>query len=63
MSGRSWVNLLLIPVGITVVLLILAALHSAMEAFRVSILFPFFFLVYFLGSYISFVIRGKRKNR
>lgn len=62
-SGRSWINLLLIPAGITVVILAIASLSSVRGAFWTSLILHILLLFYFLGSYTSFVIRERKKNR
>ena len=60
---RSWVSMLLIPVVITVVILAIASLSSVQEAFWTSLILHLFLLVYFLGSYVSFVLRERKKRR
>ncbi len=60
---RSWINVLLIPVGITVVILVIASLASIRDAFWTSLILHLFLLVYFLGSYISFELRERKKKR
>ena len=60
-SGRSWINILLIPVAITVLILIVASL-SVHDAFWGSLVLHLFLLVFFLRSYISFVLRERKKN-
>ncbi len=62
-AGRSWINMLLIPVGITVVILAVASLSSVREAFWASLILHLFLLVFFLGSYVSFVLRERKKKR
>jgi len=61
-SGRSWINMLLIPAGITVVILTIASLSSVRDAFWASLILHIFLLIYFLGSYTSFVIRERKKK-
>jgi len=61
-GARSWTGVLLIPVGATVVVLIIS-LVSVQEAFWASLILHLFLLVYFLGSYISFVLSERKKNR
>ena len=61
-GGRSWINMLLIPVGITVVILIIASI-SVRDAFWGSLILHLFLLIYFLGSYVSFVLRERKKKR
>jgi hypothetical protein len=62
-GGRSWINMLLFPVGITVVILAIANLSSVREAFWTSLILHLFLLVYFLGSYVSFVLRERKKMK
>jgi len=62
-AERSWINMLLIPVGITVVILAVASLSSVREAFWASLILHLFLLVFFLGSYVSFVLRERKKKR
>lgn len=61
-GGRSWTNVLLIPVGITVVILLIASV-SVRDAFWGSLVLHLFLLVYFLGSYVSFVFKERKKKR
>lgn len=61
-TGRSWINLVLFPVGITVVILAIAQLASVREAFWVSIILHLFLFVFFLGSYVAFVLRERKKR-
>ena len=62
-AGRSWINMLLIPAGITIVILAVANLSSVRDAFLVSLILHLFLLVFFLGSYVSFVLRERKKKR
>ena len=62
-AGRSWINMLLIPAGITVVILVVASLSSVREAFWASLILHLFLFVFFLGSYFSFVFRERKKKR
>jgi hypothetical protein len=62
-AGRSWINMLLIPAGITVVILVVASLSSVRDAFWVSLILHLFLFVFFLGSYVSFVFRERKKKR
>lgn len=55
--------MLLIPAGITVVILTIASLSSVRDAFWASLILHLFLLIYFLGSYASFVIRERKKTR
>ncbi len=62
-GGRSWINMLLIPAGTTVVILVIASLVSVQEAFWASLILHLFLFVFFLGSYVSFVFRERKKKR
>ena len=62
-AGRSWINMLLIPAGITVVILIVASLSSVRDAFWASLILHLFLFVFFLVSYVSFVFRERKKKR
>jgi hypothetical protein len=61
-AGRSWINLLLIPACITVVILGVASLSSIREAFWISLILHLFLFVFFLGSYVAFVFRERKKK-
>ncbi|MFK5914659.1 MAG: hypothetical protein QM484_09795 [Woeseiaceae bacterium] len=62
-AGRSWINMLLIPAGITVVILVIASLVSVQEAFWASLILHLFLLVFFLWSYVSFLLSQRKKKR
>jgi hypothetical protein len=62
-AGRSWINMLLIPAGFTVVILVVASLSSVRDAFWASLILHLFLFVFFLGSYVSFVFRERKKKR
>jgi len=62
-AGRSWINMLLIPASITVALLVVASLSSVRDAFWASLILHLFLFVFFLGSYVSFVFRERKKKR
>jgi hypothetical protein len=62
-AGRSWINMLLIPAGTTVVILVVASLSSVRDAFWASLILHLFLFVFFLGSYVSFVFRERKKKR
>jgi len=62
-GGRSWINMLLIPAGITVVILAIASVVSVREVFWATLILHLFLLVFFLGSYVSFVLRERKKTR
>lgn len=61
-GGRSWINILLIPAVFTVVILLIARFASDQEAFWSSLILHIFLLVFFVGSYVSFVLRQRKKN-
>ena len=61
-GGRSWINMLLVPAGITVVILAITSLVSVRDAFWASLILHLFLLVFFLGSYVSFVLRERKKK-
>lgn len=61
-AGRSWINMLVIPAGITVVILAVSILSSVREAFWASLILHLFLLFYFLKSYVSFVLRERKKK-
>lgn len=52
-AGRSWINILLIPVGISLVILLIASLASARDAFWASLILHLFVLIMFLRSYAA----------
>jgi hypothetical protein len=62
-AGRSWINILIIPACITVVILAMAILSSVRNAFWASLIINLFLLVFFLGSYVSFVLRERKKKK
>ena len=62
-AGRSWINMLLIPVGITVVLLAIASVSSVRVTFWASFILHLFLLVFFLGSFVFFVLSERKKKR
>ena len=61
-AGRSWINMLLFPVGFDVVFLAVANLSSVREAFWASLIVHLFLLVFFLGSYVSFMLKERKKK-
>ena len=61
-AGRSWVNVLLVPGLITVVILAIARLSSVQDAFWSSLVLHLFLLAFFLWSYIAFVFRERRRK-
>lgn len=58
-AGRSWVQLGVIPVGITVVLLASAGLSSDRHALWASAILHLIVLVAQLGAYLAFLIRER----
>jgi hypothetical protein len=62
-AGRSWINVLLFPAGITVLLLAIASLSSVREAFWSSLVLHLFLLVFFVGSYTAFLLKERKKKR
>ncbi len=60
MAGRSWINMLLFPVGITILILAIAGLSSVQEAFWASLILHIFLLVFFIGSYILFILKQRK---
>jgi hypothetical protein len=61
-AGRSWINILVFPAGITVVILAVTILSSVREAFWASLILHLFLLFYFLKSYVSLVHRERKKK-
>ena len=61
-AGRSWVPLLLVSVGVSVVILAIAAADSARGALRFSALLHGLLLAGALGSYAKFASK-RRGNR
>ncbi len=55
--------MLLIPAGSTVLILAVASISSARDAFWASLILHLFLLVFFLGSYATFVLRERKKKR
>jgi len=62
-GARSWINMLLIPAGISVVILAIASLVSVSDAFWASLILHLFLLVLFLASYGSFVLKERKKTK
>ena len=58
-ASRSWFNVMLIPVLITIVILIVAAVAPSREAMWFSLLLHLVMFVYFLVSCRSFVTRDR----
>ena len=52
-----------IPAAITVLILAIAILSSVRTAFWTSLILNLFLLVFFLGSYVSFVLRERKKKK
>ena len=61
-ANRSWFNVMLIPVLMTIVILMIAAVASSREAMWFSLLVHLVVFVYFLVSYRSFVIRDREQK-
>ena len=61
-AKRSWFNVVLIPVLMTVVILMIAAVASPREAMWFSVLLHLVVFVYFVVSYRSFVTRDRGKK-
>jgi hypothetical protein len=59
-AGRSWINMLLIPAFSTALILAVAGLSSIRGAFWTSLVLHLVLLVFFLGSYVAFVIREQK---
>jgi hypothetical protein len=62
-ARRSWFNVLMIAVLVSIVLLVVAGVASANDAMWVSLLLHLFLLVYFVFSYVTFVIRERREEK
>lgn len=62
-TGRSWVNMLLIPAGITVLILTVASFSTDREALWASLILHLFLFVFFLVSFVSFVLGERKKKR
>jgi len=60
---RSWINMLLIPTGITILIFTIASLSSTKEALWASITLHLFLLVLFIVSYISFALKEQKKKK
>ena len=63
LAGRSWVNMLLIPVGITAVVLMISRLAPAREIFWASLLLHLVLLVYFIWSAIALELKTRREKQ
>ena len=61
MANRSWINVLLMPVALTVLILAIAGLASAQDAFWASLVLHMLLLIMFLRSFASFR-RDKNNN-
>ena len=62
MAGRSWINLLIIPVGLTAVILLAANFTSDRSVLWGSLGLHAIILIVFLWSYISFML-GQRQDK
>ena len=63
LAGRSWINLLLIPVAITIVHLLIANFTSVRSVFWASLLLHFVLLIFLLWSYVSFILRERQYSK
>ena len=61
LAGRSWFNLLLIPVGTSIVIFVAARLSSDAEALWASLILHGLLLVFFAGSFLRFWIKDRKK--
>ena len=59
-AGRSWINFLIFPVVLTVMLLFIANLTSVGSVFRASLILHGTLLVFIFWSYVSFVVKVRR---
>ena len=59
-ANRSWIGLILPPLGTTIVLLAVAHLASVREAFWFSLSLHLALLLFFLASYLRF--RSQQRN-
>ncbi len=59
-AGRSWVNMLAIPAGTSIVILATAGLSSTREAFWASLILHLVLLLVFLKSYLSFLLKERK---
>jgi hypothetical protein len=55
--------MLLIPAGITVLILVAARLSTDRGVFWASLILHLFLFVFFLGSFVSFVLGERKKKR
>jgi len=62
MARRSWINMLLIPIGITVLILMIARLAPAREIFWVSLVSHVVLLAYFVWSVIALELKNRREK-
>ncbi len=61
-AGRSWINMLIFPVGITILILATAGLASDQQAFWASLILHILLLLFFTGSYILFLLKARNKD-
>jgi len=62
MARRSWINMLLIPIGITVLILMIARLAPAWKIFWISLVSHLVLLFYFVWSVISLELENRREK-
>lgn len=62
-AGRSWINLVVIPFGITVVLLLVAIMVSVKEAFWLSVTAHIVFLLLMVASYLKTKMVENKNNK
>ena len=60
-AGRSWINMLLMPMAITVLILIVSRAVTSSIAFWISFILHLFLLIFFLVSFVSYLIRQRNK--
>lgn len=62
-ARRSWISMPVIPIAISGVLLFGAKFSSDQPVFVASAVSHLFFLVFFLGSFLSFMLAEQRKKK
>lgn len=63
MAGRSWINLVLIPIGISVVFLIVSGFTSASGVLWLSMLLHILLLLFFFVSFVRFLLAERKGSR
>ena len=61
-AGRSWINMMLFPVGMTVIILAIGSLASEQAAMWSSLFVHLLLLIVFVGSYVSFAYKRREKD-